>query len=351
MKKLFAILAVLGLLVGCTTKKAEETVTTDETKEPVVETTGTTLEIGIGSVTKLKGSDAGEKDGSGQANTTIAVLAIKDGKIAYLNLDVAQNTVKYDATGKFTDELAAKDSKKVLKEAYNMKGASGIGKEWYEQAAAFEEYAIGKTVEEIVSMELVESNGHMVPASEDLKTSVTIGVPEFLKAIEVANANLKTVENVAKIGAANFTTVKGSEAGEKDGSVTVNTNFGVVAVDAEGKIVDLDFDLAQNKLVFTAQGTTKIDPEAATPTKTEKGDDYGMKGSSEIGKEWYEQMAAFEEYVVGKTVDEVVAIPTMTKDDGHVVTTDEDLKTSVTMGIDAFQELAKLAGENLVEVK
>jgi hypothetical protein len=39
------------------------------------------------------------------------------------------------------------------------------------------------------------------------------------------------------------------------------------------------------------------------------GDGYGMRSASKIGKEWNEQANAFAAYVIGKTVDEVKALP------------------------------------------
>ncbi|WZU01696.1 hypothetical protein MGH68_00690 [Erysipelothrix sp. D19-032] len=41
--------------------------------------------------------------------------------------------------------------------------------------------------------------------------------------------------------------------------------------------------------------------EEVQRTKGQKKDEYGMKIASSIGKEWYEQVAAFNEYVIGKT--------------------------------------------------
>ena len=69
-----------------------------------------------------------------------------------------------------------------------MKKASGIGKEWFEQAAAFAEYATGKTVEEVNSIETDET-GHNTQA--DLVSSVTIGIDDFKAVIEKALATAK----------------------------------------------------------------------------------------------------------------------------------------------------------------
>jgi hypothetical protein len=43
-------------------------------------------------------------------------------------------------------------------------------------------------------------------------------------------------------------------------------------------------------------------------TKNELGFDYGMKASSAIGKEWFEQADAFAKYVTGKKVADVSGI-------------------------------------------
>ena len=64
-----------------------------------------------------------------------------------------------------------------------MKTASGIGKEWNEQAAAFCEYVTGKTVEEVTGIALTEKGA---PADEDLAASVTVSVGDFLTLIEKA---------------------------------------------------------------------------------------------------------------------------------------------------------------------
>ena len=85
----------------------------------------------------------------------------------------------------------------------------------------------------------------------------------------------------------------------------------------------------------------------AAPTKVEKGADYGMKGNSAIGKEWFEQAAALTAYFVGKTADEVAAI----EYDAEGVAVAEDLKTSVSVGIDEYLASFAKAVANAVEVK
>ena len=65
--------------------------------------------------------------------------------------------------------------------------ASPIGKEWYQQAEAFETWAKGKTPADIAALELVESNGHMVAANEaDLYAGCTMDITSFQAATKKA---------------------------------------------------------------------------------------------------------------------------------------------------------------------
>ena len=87
-------------------------------------------------------------------------------------------------------------------------------------------------------------------------------------------------------------------------------------------------------------------------SKKEKGDDYGMRSSSEIGKELFEQVEALEEYSIGKTVADVLATPTEKKDDHHTaVPTDEDLKTSVTISIGDYLAALEKAAANATPIE
>ena len=69
------------------------------------------------------------------------------------------------------------------------------------------------------------------------------------------------------------------------------------------------------------------DVNAENKTKVELGDGYGMKKASSIGKEWFEQIAALEDWMMGKTVEEIKAVNTEE---------DADLKASVTVGVESY---------------
>ena len=124
----------------------------------------------------------------------------------------------------------------------------------------------------------------------------------------------------------------GAEA-DKAGSVTINTTMCALELDDAGKITTVSFDIAQNKVGFDATGALTGELTGEHPTKKELGDGYGMKAASGIGKEWFEQAEALEDWCVGKTVEEVVTMPTYDKGDGRhtQVPDDVDLKTGCTI--------------------
>ena len=111
-----------------------------------------------------------------------------------------------------------------------------------------------------------------------------------------------------QLGLGVYTAVKTTDAGEANGSGQVTATVAAVLVDAEGKIVKCVIDCSDNKVAFTAEGKAVAATEFKT--KYEKKDEYGMRGRSSIGKEWFEQADAFESVVVGKTLAEVAALIT-----------------------------------------
>ncbi len=112
----------------------------------------------------------------------------------------------------------------------------------------------------------------------------------------------------------------------------------VVVTDADGRIVECRIDDAQNKM-----DTDAIDSEKTFRSKKELEFDYNMVKYSEAKYEWFEQVAAFENYVVGMTAAEVEAIETRTRGadephPGYVVAADETLFASCSIQITEFKE-------------
>lgn len=352
MKKLLVLL-VVGLLAvtsltGCAAPK--------------------TYKFGTGSFTEVSGRAAvaaveATKDaaaveavaGRVRVTSTYAAVLLDDaGKIVYVDIDSAQNEGTFDATGAVVKAEAA-PTKTEKGADYGMVGNSAIGKEWFEQIAALEAYLVGKTLEEVKAIEVDEE---AVPTGEDLKASVSVGIDAYIAAVEKAIANAVEVKGVAKVGVGSVASVSGRAAvaaveATKDaaaveaapGRIQTNVTFTGVAFDKDGKVLVAFLDVAQNQGTFDATGAI-VKAEAA-PTKQEKGADYGMKGNSAIGKEWFEQANALTTYFVGKTAEEVAAI----EYDAEGVAVAEDLKTSVSVGIDEYLASFAKAVANAVEVK
>lgn len=148
--------------------------------------------LGLGVVTTIaKSKDAtADAEGQTQAYTTYTATTFDaDGKITSNVINASQATVKFDATGKISTDLTAPVKTKVeLGDEYGMKKASKIGKEWFEQALSFSEYAAGKTVEDLKGIE-VDETGHVTDA--DLVSSVTVGIEDYITVIEKALAAAK----------------------------------------------------------------------------------------------------------------------------------------------------------------
>lgn len=175
MKKIIAVALVAMMLTGCSTS---------------------TLKTGVGMITSRSSiAPTQEQAGKIQTNTTTCSLTVDEkGKIVGIAFDVTQAAYEIDTEGKVTNDISEEVvSKKALKDNYGMKKNSGIGKEWYEQAQAFESWAKGKTVDEVLNMTTkVKDEKHpAVPDVADLATSVTIDVSDFLAAVKAANENAK----------------------------------------------------------------------------------------------------------------------------------------------------------------
>ena len=160
MKKLLALTLVLLMVAGCSAPS---------------------LKLGLGMKVNMTGADA-SADGDGKSQSDVTACAVtldSNGKIVGVSWDVVQCKTAVTAAGKVTVADAVQ-SKKELKEGYNMKPASAIGKEWYEQIAALEAYAVGKTPADVAGMKVTEVNGHTnVPDIEDLKSSCTMSCGDF----------------------------------------------------------------------------------------------------------------------------------------------------------------------------
>ncbi len=91
-----------------------------------------------------------------------------------------------------------------------------------------------------------------------------------------------------------------------DDALTDKTVVAAVAVGEGGKITACRLDELETDAKL-ADG--KIIREKDVRSKYAQGNDYGLAASTSLAKEWYEQIDALCDYVVGKTAAEVAEIP------------------------------------------
>lgn len=143
MKKIFLV----GLLT------AVLATTACGSKKPVV-TNDFNYKVGTASYTHTNDSYGYTegRNGRGAVSTTlVAAVFDNNGQIVRISIDEVETNVGFDQTGQLADFTPGEvKSKKELGDAYGMKAASGIGKEWYQQVESLEKWLEGKKVNTII---------------------------------------------------------------------------------------------------------------------------------------------------------------------------------------------------------
>ena len=319
---LLVVLLVAVVFAGCAPKAADPSTVKVNT--------------GFATLTSIaKSKDAGEADGLAEADTMMAAVTVgADGKIVDCAIDAAQSKVNFSTAGEITTALdTVFKTKNEMGTGYGMKGSSSIGKEWNEQAEGFAQYVIGKTLDEVKGIAVDESG---YAGNSDLKAKITVHVGDFINVVAKAVENAKELGATAadKVSLGTETNIaKSKNAGEEDGQVQVYSTYSAITKDGAGKITSCIIDATQSNINFDMTGKITNDITAAVLSKNELGENYGMKKASSIGKEWFEQAAAFANYVKGKTASEVAGIAV----DEEGLAADTDLRASVTIHIGDFQ--------------
>ena len=158
----------------------------------------------------------------------------------------------------------------------------------------------------------------------------------FIWGIEAA------VNNAAYLGAESGDTLvitsktssaASKSAGEEEGAVQVDSNVAVMTKNGD-VITSCIFDSVQAKASFGADGMVTTEA-GSVASKNQLGETYGLKAFSPIGKEWNEQVAAFAQYVTGKTAAEIAGIA-LTE---TTAPAEADLASSVTIAMGDFLAL------------
>ncbi len=266
----------------------------------------TPVKTGLSFITTLTSS----KDGQSQADLAlVAVLVDDNGVIVACEIDFVQGKIKFDETGVITTDMATEfQSKQELGDGYGMRKASSISAEWNEQADAFAAYCVGKTVGELVAMPLTESQQ---PA--DIVSSCTLKAAEFLPGVidAVGKATHMGAQKGDTLKLVQYSTMSKSKNATETADGQTQVYAHVAAISLNGEVITSCYiDAVQANVKFNAQGKITSDLTAPVKTKNEIKEGYGMKDISPIGKEWYEQTAAFCAFITGKTLPEAIAIAT-----------------------------------------
>ena len=331
MKKIFAILLLACMvlsLAACGGAKTAE------------------YKLGMGVSLNMNSSKAG----NAQVDACCAVVVLDaDGKIVACRIDVAQN--KMDVTDGQVDTAKTFLTKVELGDDYNMVKYSDATHEWYEQAAAFEEYCVGKTADEIANMEtVVNESGHTVTTDETLYASCSISIDQFQDAVVKAcnddQAATFTSDGTFTLGLAINSTAAESTAAtaEEEGVVKMYSEFGAVVLDKDGKILAALTDATQPQIKIDAAG--EIGDKTFKGTKRELKEGYNMVAYSDATLEWYQQAKNFTDYCVGKTAADLRATETKTNDEGHNVFVDETLYASCSISVQGMIDVVAKACDN-----
>lgn len=153
--------------------------------------------LGLGVVTEVDPSSASataDADGAANMYTHFAAVAVDEKGVILADLiDAIQPKITFDTAGEETDYNFV-ETKKYLKEDYNMVTYGGSIAEWYQQAESFENYIVGKDSAGVTGIAtVVNEEGHAVAtdADADLLAGCTISIDTFQETIAKACANAR----------------------------------------------------------------------------------------------------------------------------------------------------------------
>ena len=305
MKKIIALILVLTLslfaFAACGKKDNNDENNNETPNTPAEKTYTLSVVVDNGLETVSKGS------------ATVIALALvydADGKIVAARFDSVQP--KFTLNEEKTDMVAVNrfDTKVELGDAY-----TGMSASWASEAAAFEQFLVGKTAAEVAALQFVVDGADAgLVAGCTMKSSM----PSFQTLVAKAfayerNVTFKTAETVT-LGLAIDAKISGNVAeGAK-----INAEFAAVAV-AGGKVVASMIDSAEATYTLEIAETTgkggavSISLNATLKkyagTKNEQGDAYDSYSPMASGR-WYAQAQAFANTAVGKTVAELADLST-----------------------------------------
>lgn len=302
------------------------------------------VKVGLGACTSFSESYSIGEDHYGQPATAtnaqvdihVAAVTLADGKIASIQIDAIQVKNSVDGTGALAADAKTEfTSKNDLKDDYAMKPASPIGMEWFTQVDNFENWATGKTLDEVKAG--IGADGY--PSDDTLKSGCTIQMNDIIAAVADAcekaiDTDATTADTLGLALIGEMTNVKAPADNDGKGTFQAYVNFACTTQNANGEITSVLIDSIQANPSWDATGKLTTDLEQDVRTKYTKKDDYGMQPASSLENgEWFEQIDVFKQSIMGKTADDVTAIAV----DESGYPTDDTLRTGCTMKVSAYK--------------
>ena len=347
MKKIIALILTFVLLlsltgcVGTTVVIGECTCPEGSHTAPApVEPAEGALKTGLSVSVKISDSVSATAEAAGAAKYDVTLAAVtvdENGRIVSCVIDSIPATVEFDAAGAITSDITAQVlTKNELGDSYGMVSWGGAVAEWYQQADALAQFAIGKTVSELKNG-AIDASGK-APAGSDLASSATIYLGGYVAAIEVAVGNAKHLgaQGGDELRLAVIPSLKSSVSATAEKAGTAQLDCDVTALTVNGGVISSCYiDSLQAKVTFGTDGVITGGVSEAVETKNQRGDKYGMVAWGGAMAEWNQQAASFATYITGKTAAQVAGIAV----DAGTKPTGADLVSSVTIAIGGFQAL------------
>lgn len=139
------------------------------------------------------------------------------------------------------------------------------------------------------------------------------------------------------IGVVNSIAKSKDLSAEKNGLVQFDSMVAAVTVDGSGKVLAVSIDSTQAKVEFDKDGKIANDLAAELKTKKELGSAYGMKKASGLGRDWHEEIADLEKWMVGKTADQIKNMKVKEVEGKKGIPDETDLTSKVTISVGDYQ--------------
>jgi hypothetical protein len=206
------------------------------------------------------------QDGNTLTETAAAIITEEDGAILLLRIDSFSYSPEFDAYGAPVITVPTT--------------ASEAGGDAYLEIQRFEEYAVGKTVEELLSLYEDEAIDPGLNLSK---------IGDYISAIEKADKNeYKTKFRSKNLGFAIAINVNVSADADKN-SFTLTSDFAAIAT-WKNTVAAAIIDANEATLSTDGSSVTSLSYKG---TKLEQGDGYNMKKNPYAIGEWYEQAADY----------------------------------------------------------